>query len=60
MHVSSLVYYVILSKMQGGRTWQPIVGRKNGNENFRQAHIHNFRVKYVVLARYLKYAILTQ
>ena len=37
---------------QGGRTWQPLVGSKNGNENFRQARIYNFRVKCVVLARY--------
>ena len=26
---------------QGGRTWQPFVGSKNGNENFRQARIYN-------------------
>ena len=24
---------------QGGRTWQPFVGGKNGHENFRQARI---------------------
>ena len=26
---------------QGGRTWQPFVGDKNGHENFRQARIVN-------------------
>ena len=57
MHVSSLVYYVILSKMQGGKTWQPFVGSKNGNENFRHARIYNFRV---VFARNRKFAKLTQ
>ena len=35
---------------QGGRTWQPFVGGKNGHENFRQARIYNFRDKCVVLA----------
>ena len=25
---------------QGGRTWQPFVGGKNGHENFRQARIY--------------------
>ena len=24
---------------QGGKTWQPFVGSKNGNENFRQARV---------------------
>ena len=33
---------------QGGRTWQPFVGGKNGNENFRQARIYNFRDKCVM------------
>ena len=42
---------------QGGRTF---VGSKNGNENFRQACIYNFRVKSVVLARNRKFAKLTQ
>ena len=42
--------------MQGGRTWQPFVGSKNGNENFRQARIYNFRVKCVVFARNRKFA----
>ena len=41
---------------QGGRTWQPFVGSKNGNENFRQAHIYNFRIKCVVFARNRKFA----
>ena len=27
---------------QGGRTWKPFVGGKNGHENFRQARIYNF------------------
>ena len=45
---------------QGGRTWQPFVGRKNDNENFRQARIHNFRDKGVVFARNRKFANLTQ
>ena len=31
---------------QGGRTWQPFVGSKNGNKNFRQVHIYNFRDKH--------------
>ena len=45
---------------QGGRTWQPFVGSKNGNENVRQARIYNFRVKYVVFARNRKFAKLIQ
>ena len=45
---------------QGGKTWQPFVGSKNGNENFRQARIYNFRVKCVVFARNRKFAKLTQ
>ena len=49
-----------LTGNQGGRTWQPFVGRKNGNENFRQAHIYNFCVKCVVFARNHKFAKLTQ
>ena len=28
------------SQTQGGRTWQPFVGGKNGHENFRQAREH--------------------
>ena len=47
-------------EMQGGRTWQPFVGSKNGNENFRQERIYNFRVKCVVFARNHKFAKLTQ
>ena len=27
---------------QGGRTWQPFVGGKNGHENIRQARIYNY------------------
>ena len=45
---------------QGGRTWQPFVGSKSGNENFCQARINNFRVKCVVFARNRKFAELTQ
>ena len=45
---------------QGGRTWQPFVGGKNGHENFRQARIYNFRDKCVVFARNRKFANLTQ
>ena len=45
---------------QGGRTWQPFVGSKSGNENFRQTRIYNFRVKCVVFARNCKFAKLTQ
>ena len=52
-----LIHYIIY---QGGRTWQPFVGSKNGNENFRQARIYNFRVKCVVFARNRKFAKLTQ
>ena len=47
-------------RQQGGRTWQPFVGSKNGNENFRQTRIYNFRVKCVVFARNRKFAKLTQ
>ena len=46
--------------IQGGRTWQPFVGGKNGPENFRQARIYNFRGKWVVFARNRKFANLTQ
>ena len=45
---------------QGGRTWQPFVRSKNGNENFRQARIYNFCDKCVVFARNRKFAKLTQ
>ena len=47
-------------KSQGGRTWQPFVGSKNGNENFRPARIYNFPVKSVVFVRNRKFAKLTQ
>ena len=49
-----------IMSIQGSRTWQPFVGSKNGNENFRQTHIYNFRVKCVVFARNRKFAKLTQ
>ena len=45
---------------QGGRTWQPFGGSKNGNENFRQGRTYNFCVKCVVCARNRKIAKLTQ
>ena len=45
---------------QGGRTWQPFVGGRNGHENFRQARIYNFRDKCDVFARNRKFAKLTQ
>ena len=48
------------SLRQGGRTWQPFVGSKNGHENFRQELIYNFRDKCVVFARNRKFANLTQ
>ena len=45
---------------QGGKTWQPFVGGKNGHENFRQARIYNFHDKCVVFAYNRKFANLTQ
>ena len=45
---------------QGGRTWQPFVGSKNGNENIRQVRVYNFRVKCVSVAHNRKFAKLTQ
>ena len=48
------------NQMQGGRTWQPFVGGKNGHEKFRQARIYNFRDKCVVFARNRKFANLTK
>ena len=48
------------NRQQGGRTWQTFVGSKNGNENFRQALIYNFRDKCVVFAGNRKFANLTQ
>ena len=50
----------LLSQIQGGRTWQPFVGSKNGNENFRQSRIYNLCVKCVVFARNRKFAKLTK
>ena len=47
-------------RSQGGRTWQPFVGGKNGHENFRQGRIYNFRDKCVVFARNCKFANLIQ
>ena len=45
-----MFWTAFLHVAQGGRTWQPFVGSKNGNENFRQARIYNFRDKCVVFA----------
>ena len=45
---------------QGGRTWRPFVGPKNGHGNFRQVLIYNFRDKCVVFACNGKFANLTQ
>ena len=56
----SVIARRFLTFYQVGRTLQPFVGSKNGNENFRQARIYNFRVKSVVLARNRKFAKLTQ
>ena len=44
---------VAIDIRQGGRTWQPFAGGKNGHENFRQACIYNFCDKSVVFARNL-------
>ena len=30
---------MMITYAQGGRTWQPFVGGKNGHENFRQAYL---------------------
>ena len=45
---------------QGGRTWQPFIGGKNGRENFRQTRIYNVREKCVVFAHNRKFVKLTQ
>ena len=42
---------------QGGRSWQPFVGGKNGHKDFCQARIYRFRV---VFARNCKFAHLTE
>ena len=42
---------------QGGRTWQPFVGGKNGHENFRQMRIAFFRDKCDVFERIAKLQI---
>ena len=52
--------FIKLYQRQGGRTWQPFFGGKNGHENFRQARIYNFCSKCVVFARNRKFAKLTQ
>ena len=48
------------TQKQGGRTWQPFVGGKNGHEFLRQARIYNFCNKCVIFARNRKFAKLTQ
>ena len=64
LHNVLFAQYVFLpteqAETQGGRTWQPFFGNKNGNENFRQVHIYNFRVKCVFFERNCKFAKLTQ
>ena len=55
----TLYSFGLISHARGGRTWQPLVGSNNGNENFRQARIYNFHVKCVVFARNRKFAKLT-
>ena len=57
IRIHPLPYFTL---KQGGRTWQPFVGGKNGHENFRQALIYNFRNKCVVFARNRKFANLTK
>ena len=47
----TLYPFGLISPFQGGRTWQPIVGGKNGHENFRQARIYNFRDKCDIFER---------
>ena len=53
-------FQVDIGRVQGGRTWQPFVGGKNGHENFRQTRIYNFCDKCVVFARNRKFANLTE
>ena len=55
-----LKFNKIVNYNQGGRTWQPFVGGKNGHANFRQARTYNFRDKCVVFGRNRKFANLTQ
>ena len=45
---------------QGGRSWQPFVGGKNGQTNFRQTRIYHFRDKCVVFVPNCKFANLNQ
>ena len=45
---------------QGGRTWQPFVGGKNGQENFRKPRIYNFRDKCVIFELNRNFSNLTQ
>ena len=58
--ITILYQILIIQKAELGRTWQPFVGSKNGNENIRQARNNNFGVKCVVFARNRKFAKLTQ
>ena len=56
----TMMFGIQMAFVQGGRTWQPFVGGKKGDENFRQARSYSFRDKCVVLARNRKFANLTQ
>ena len=58
IHCVSLSFFAIRMQ-QGGRTWQAFGGGKNGHETFRQVRIYNFRDKWVVFARNLKFSNLT-
>ena len=60
MPTASWAVAILVITGQGGRTWQPYVGGKDGHENFRLARIYNFRDKCVVFARNCKFASLTQ
>ena len=51
--------FLLRCLQQGGRTWQPFVGGKNGQANFRQAN-YNFRDKCIVFARNCKVANVIQ
>ena len=53
--VAHFVSFQRILVSQGGRTWQPFVGGKNGHENFRQARFYNFCNKCVIFARNHKF-----
>ena len=50
----------MFSPGQGGRSWQPFVGGKNGHKNFGQARIYHFCDKCIVFAHNSKFANLIQ